>query len=121
YWDQILFNLVENAIKENERPNLKIRIRVRKTDSGWEIVVADNGVGILSKDLPFIFKRFFRGNKHPAADKKGTGLGLSIVKRAVEAHGGTIEARSKPGIETAFTMTIPLLEPSESSSTGSAG
>ncbi len=112
YWDQILFNLVENALKENESPGLKVDVRISRTDDDmWEITVADTGVGILSQDLPFIFKRFFRGDKHHSSEKKGTGLGLSIVKRAIEAHGGSIEARSEPGIETAFTMRVPRLDP----------
>lgn len=110
YWDQIFTNLIENSLKENSRPGLVVRI------SGvWEpgrciIKVSDNGIGIPAHDQPFVFKRFYRGNKHHsnASHVKGTGLGLSIVKRAVEAHGGTIELFSKPGVETTFTMTMPV-------------
>ena len=69
--------------------------------------VMDNGVGIAAHDLPFVFKRFYRGAKHHAQEIKGTGLGLSIVKRAIEAHGGKVELRSTPGVETVFTMTLP--------------
>ena len=70
--------------------------------------MADNGIGIAAEDVPFVFKRFFRCAKHHSQETKGTGLGLSIVKRAVEAHGGTIELHSLPGVETAFVMRVPL-------------
>jgi len=108
YWDQILFNLVENALKENDRRGVVVSIRGVRDDAGWTLRVSDNGIGIRGEDLPFIFKRFFRGDKQHSPEKKGTGLGLSIVKRAVEAHGGKIRATSRPGIETTFTMTLPV-------------
>ena len=110
YWTQILFNLVENALKQNASTSVEVKIAAKQKKKTGEIVVSvsDNGTGIPSADLPFIFKRFFRVEKHHSQNQvKGTGLGLSIVKRAVEAHGGTIEATSIPGTETTFTMTIP--------------
>ena len=110
YWTQILFNLIENALKQNTSTSVEVKVKVMKKNKTSPIVisVSDNGVGIPPADLPFIFKRFFRVEKHHSQNQiKGTGLGLSIVKRAVEAHGGTIEATSTPGTETTFTMTIP--------------
>jgi len=108
YWTQVMFNLVENALKQNPRPGLKITIGCARRDQGVEIWVADNGIGIPSSDLPFIFRRFFRVEKHhPQEDIKGTGLGLSIVKRAVEAHNGEITVTSTPGQETRFTIKLP--------------
>jgi len=110
YWTQILFNLVENALKQNASTSVEVKVEAKKKNKGSPIILAvsDNGIGIPSADLPFIFKRFFRVEKHHSQNQiKGTGLGLSIVKRAVEAHGGTIEATSTPGTETTFTMTIP--------------
>jgi signal transduction histidine kinase len=73
--------------------------------------VSDNGIGIAAHDLPFVFKRFYRGHKHHSPQIKGTGLGLSIVRRAIEAHGGTLDLTSTPGVETTFTMRLPLLRP----------
>ncbi|MBE7495380.1 MAG: PAS domain-containing protein [Verrucomicrobiaceae bacterium] len=108
YWDQIFTNLIENALKENPQPGLVITVSGFWNDRQCILKVSDNGVGISAHDLPFIFKRFFRGDRHHSSAVKGTGLGLSIVKRAVEAHGGTISATSQPGIETTFTMTIPV-------------
>ena len=107
YWDQILFNLVSNALKENPAKGLEVVIRLRQVEDYSEIQVRDNGVGIPHADLPFVFKRFYRVARHHSQEIKGTGLGLSIVKRAVEAHRGTITLHSRPGIETVFTIRIP--------------
>ena len=109
YWTQILFNLVENALKQNPNIPLEIHIsaEVDKEDN-FTIRISDNGIGIPATDLPFIFKRFYRVEKHHSQTQvKGTGLGLSIVKRAIEAHGGTITATSTPGVETLFTISMP--------------
>lgn len=109
YWDQVFTNLIENSIKENTKPGLVIRVSGEWQDKEVVLKVSDNGIGIPAHDLPFVFKRFYRGNKHHSSTQvKGTGLGLSIVKRAVEAHGGKIELTSSPGIETTFTMRLPL-------------
>ena len=109
YWTQVLFNLVENAIKQNQRHKIEVEIGARREAGGaLTIWVSDNGVGIPSADLPFIFRRFYRVEKHHSQEGiKGTGLGLSIVKRAVEAHRGHIEVSSTPGHETRFLITLP--------------
>ncbi len=108
YWDQVFTNLIENSIKENTKPGLVIRVSGTWEAETCTLKVSDNGIGIPAHDLPFVFKRFYRGNKHHSSQIKGTGLGLSIVRRAVEAHGGTVELTSSPGIETTFTMRLPL-------------
>jgi two-component system phosphate regulon sensor histidine kinase PhoR len=110
YMTQILFNLVENALKQNSTMPVEITITAREIgDAELFLEVCDNGRGIPSSDLPFIFKRFFRVEKHHSqGEVKGTGLGLSIVKRAVEAHGGTITASSTPGVQTCFTLQVPM-------------
>ncbi len=108
YWTQVLFNLVENALKQNANSSLTIRIEARQSDNETVITITDDGLGIPSADLPFIFKRFYRVEKHHSQTQiKGTGLGLSIVKRAIEAHNGTITATSTPGVETTFTIRLP--------------
>ncbi|MFZ4764204.1 MAG: ATP-binding protein [Roseimicrobium sp.] len=107
YWDQILFNLVSNALKENPARGLEVIISLKQQADMSEIQVRDNGVGIPHADLPFVFKRFYRVRRHYGTEVKGTGLGLSIVKRAVEAHQGKITLHSKPGIETVFTIRVP--------------
>jgi len=109
YWTQILFNLVENALKQNPDIPLKIELGWRvENDNVLKIWVLDDGVGIPAADLPFIFRRFYRVEKHHSqVEIKGTGLGLSIVRRGVEAHGGEISVSSTPGQETRFSITLP--------------
>ncbi len=104
YWDQIFSNLIENALKENPRTGLRMSITGRWTQQECIITVTDDGVGFRPEDLPYAFKRFYRGMQ----ESKGTGLGLSIVKRAVEVHGGTIDLESHPGRSTVFTIRVPL-------------
>jgi signal transduction histidine kinase len=111
YWDQIFTNLLENAIKENPGRALTIRLSGRWSGDQCTLTLSDDGVGIPSHDIPFVFKRFFRGHKHHGQTIKGTGLGLSIVRRAIEAHSGTIDLRSTPGIETIFTIEVPSALP----------
>lgn len=109
YWTQVLFNLIENALKQNPRPGLEIEVGCQTVNNKITIWVSDNGIGIPSADLPHIFRRFYRVEKHHSQSEiKGTGLGLSIVKRAIEAHGGTISVRSSPGAETRFEMSVPM-------------
>lgn len=112
YWTQVLFNLVENALKQNPRQGLQITIGCRSEDDHIKLWVTDDGVGIPNADLKHIFRRFYRVEKHHSQDEtKGTGLGLSIVKRAVEAHGGNITVSSVPGEDTRFTMILPASPP----------
>ncbi|MGB2403077.1 MAG: ATP-binding protein [Akkermansiaceae bacterium] len=109
YWTQILFNLVENALKQNVHSPLQISVTVQVYDDLVSILISDDGVGIPAEDLPFVFKRFYRVEKHHSQNEiKGTGLGLSIVSRAIEAHGGTIEVTSTPGHETCFSISVPI-------------
>jgi len=108
YWDQIFFNLIENALKQNRTKGLRIDITFSSKGGRYIIEIHDNGVGIPAADIPLIFKRFYRVQKHHAQNQvKGTGLGLSIVKRAVEAHSGTIAVDSQPGVSTIFTISVP--------------
>lgn len=113
YWDQIFFNLIENALKENQPGNLVIGVHFSREEHSAVIQLRDNGVGIPRADLPFIFKRFYRVAKHHSQKIKGTGLGLSIVRRAVEAHHGTISVDSTLGVETVFTIRLPDFVPME--------
>jgi signal transduction histidine kinase len=107
YWDQILFNLVQNALKENSRAGLEVVIGLHSEGDSLNVEVRDNGVGIPQADLPYIFKRFYRVVRYENNGVKGTGLGLSIVRRAVEAHQGQISVRSRPGVETVFIIKVP--------------
>ena len=107
YWNQIFFNLVENALKQNSDRPVRIRVVVGQNGSRRTIDIIDDGVGIPAADLPLIFTRFYRVDKHHSQARKGTGLGLSIVKRAIEAHHGTIAVESQPGQHTTFKIELP--------------
>lgn len=106
YWTQILFNLLENSLKNNPQSGLQMELHaVRESGGKCSIEVKDNGIGIAANALPYIFNRFYRADS--TGKVKGTGLGLSIVKHSVEAHGGSISATSMPGKETVFRITLP--------------
>jgi two-component system phosphate regulon sensor histidine kinase PhoR len=108
YWTQVIFNLMENALKQNPQGSLKLVVEAEKSEGQIQISICDNGVGIPAADLPYIFKRFYRVEKHHSQSEiKGTGLGLSIVRRAIEAHGGEITASSVPGQQTRFKISVP--------------
>ena len=118
YWTQILFNLVENALKQNPNQGLTVEVGCERGHGLTRIWVSDNGIGIPASHLPHVFRRFYRVEHHHSQNAiKGTGLGLSIVKRAVEAHGGTIGVTSIPGTETRFVMEIPDPAPASSATT----
>jgi two-component system sensor histidine kinase BaeS len=72
------------------------------------VTVADTGTGIPPEDLPYIFERFWRGDKSRSRAGGGTGLGLAIARQLVDMHGGTIEAHSAPGEGSTFTFTLPV-------------
>lgn len=106
YWSQVIFNLLENALKNNPSPGLTVKLSASIGDDGSRsISVEDNGVGIAPEALPYIFNRFYRADS--TGKIKGTGLGLAIVKNAVEAHGGSVSAESIPGQRTAFNIHLP--------------
>ena len=106
---QILYNLMENAIKYSAAENGFVRADAAVRDGQVVITVTDNGIGIPDEDLPHIFDRFYRVDKMRSREVGGTGLGLSIVKDTIENRGGTIEAgHGADGVGTVFTVRLPL-------------
>ena len=104
--EQLLINLVDNAVKYTDRGGVTISLSPGKGQMTFQ--VSDTGPGIASEHLPRIFERFYLVD--PARSRKlgGTGLGLSIAKHIVLLHGGSIEARSGAGAGTAFIVRLPL-------------
>lgn len=103
--EEVIFNLVENAIKYNkEGGNIIVSGGPRAGDIVLE--VKDTGLGISKEALPRIFERFFREDKSHNSDTSGSGLGLAIVKHGVTLQGGTIKVDSIVGEGTVFTLTF---------------
>lgn len=94
--DQLLWNLVDNALKFTPRGG-RVDIIIEGGNGEVTIRVADTGPGLPSEDLNRIFERFYRVDlsRTPHAETSGTGLGLSIVRAVAEVHGGTVEARNR--------------------------
>lgn len=104
--EQILINLVDNAIRYTETG--KIRVHLTKEHKAIRISVTDTGGGIPVEDLQYVFDRFYRVEKSRSRELGGTGLGLAIVKQLVELQNGSIEVNSKVGEGTAFHLTFPV-------------
>jgi two-component system phosphate regulon sensor histidine kinase PhoR len=104
--EQILYNLIENAVKFN-RPHGSVHITAEDTENHVVISVEDSGLGISAADLPRVFERLFRGDKARSSKRDGSGLGLAIVKHLVQAHGGTVSVSSELGRGSRFIFTLP--------------
>jgi len=106
---QLLLNLVENGIKYTPKGG-RVTVSLAKANNWAQITVSDNGVGIPSEDLPFIFDRFYRVDKARNRSQGGSGLGLAIAKWVAQAHGGDIYVESEVNVGTTFTVVLPVLE-----------
>jgi len=106
---QVLMNLVSNAIKYSEEGG-EISVNLSKQEGRARLEVHDSGSGIPTEELPFIFERFYRGDKarHRLEEGAGFGLGLSIAYWIVRNHGGEIDATSEKGEGSTFTVSLPL-------------
>jgi two-component system phosphate regulon sensor histidine kinase PhoR len=102
--EEIIFNLLENAIKYNKVGG---SVKVKLTAGPHPVLqVADTGIGIAPEDKERIFERFYRSDKSHATIVPGNGLGLSIVKHGVQLHHGTIDVESVQGQGTVMTVTF---------------
>jgi two-component system OmpR family sensor kinase len=104
---QVVNNLAQNAMKYAPGAEQHWSCFAEGTRTAFR--VEDTGPGISGQDLPHIFERFYRGEKARDRAAGGSGLGLAIAKSIVEAHGGTIEAKSPPGGGATFTVWLPLV------------
>jgi two-component system phosphate regulon sensor histidine kinase PhoR len=109
---KILANLLDNAIKYNERGG-RAGVTATRRDDRVAITVWDTGIGILSTDLPRVFERFYRVDKSRSRELGGTGLGLAIVKHLTEALGGEVTAESEPRKGSRFTVILPAAPESQ--------
>lgn len=103
--EQVLYNLIDNAIKFSN-DNSKIFISVYSKHDSVFISVKDTGIGISKKDIGKIFDRFYKSDTSRGKDKKGTGLGLAIAKEIIQAHGENIDVISTEGAGTEFIFSL---------------
>ena len=104
--EQIIINLIENAIRYTKKGFIKIQLS--NVQDKVKILIEDTGIGIPKEDLPFLFERFYRVEKSRSREFGGTGLGLAIVKQLVELQNGTIHVSSEVGKGTSFELTFPI-------------
>lgn len=108
---QVLLNLISNAIKYNDKDQIKILIQVdydaEKKHSIWQI--KDNGIGIKNENKDKIFTKFETLNQSDRYSNKGTGIGLATVKDIVEHMKGEITLSSKMGKGSIFTLKLPII------------
>lgn len=116
---QVLVNLAGNAVQYTPAGGI-ITFSLQRTDDRARLIVSDTGPGIPTQDLPYIFERFYRGERSrkrkPGAQSSGFGLGLSIAYWIVRNHGGTIDVDSREGQGTTFCVWLPLAGPASSPS-----
>jgi signal transduction histidine kinase len=103
---QVLGNLIGNAIKFTPSRGT-VEVSLASTDTGAEFRVADTGVGIDARELPYVFDRFYRGAQAIEPRATGSGLGLSIVRSIVEMHNGRVAITSTPGVGTQVSVALP--------------
>lgn len=106
---QVIINIINNAIKYNDKEEVKIRCILSYIHEGVKISIEDNGPGIDNQYLNSIFDKFYRGDESRNKDIGGTGLGLAIAKELVKAHNGDIWCESQLGKGTIIHFTINSL------------
>jgi len=106
--EEVFTNLVSNAINYSPAGGT-ISVSAVSHEEYLEVRVSDTGVGIPAEEIPKIFDKFYRV-KHPETRQViGTGLGLSLVKAIIEAHRGSVDVESEPGVGTTFRVLLPTV------------
>ena len=115
-WDgtrlwQVVANLVGNALKYSAAESAVTVVAQCVDHALLRMEVTDAGQGIAPEDLPYVFERFYRGQRASGGHREGLGLGLYITRAIVQAHSGAIVVNSVLGVGTTFTVTLPLHAP----------
>jgi PAS domain S-box-containing protein len=105
-WEKIVLNLLSNAFKFTFEGRISVSLEHR--DGVALLTVGDTGIGIPEQELPRVFERFHRVKGARGRTYEGTGIGLALVQELVKLHGGSIQATSRSGEGSAFTVTLPL-------------
>jgi signal transduction histidine kinase len=103
---RVLANLVANAIRHTPARG-EVIVSAGRLNGAVAVTVSDTGEGINPEDIPFVFDRFYRGDKSRSRTTGGSGLGLAIARGLVVAHGGEIRVESQVGEGTSFTFILP--------------
>lgn len=103
---RVVNNIISNSVKYMDKNDPKIGISLLDEGDFVRIDINDNGIGISSEDLPYIFDRFYRTDSSRNSSKGGSGIGLSIVRKIVEDHGGRIWAKSELGSGTDIIIML---------------
>lgn len=106
---QVLYNLIDNAIKFSHT-NSEIKIETNIKNSKVFVSVKDYGIGIPKESISKVFERFYKSDSSRGKDKKGTGLGLSIVKEIIQSHNEHINVISTEGAGTEFIFTLQAVD-----------
>lgn len=114
--ERVIFNVLSNAFKfttDGGAISLNIGTKHSVNNDGTlcrcvELMIEDNGIGILPEELPMIFEKFYQAKSSSKISSPGTGIGLSLTKALVELHQGTITAESVPDHATVFTILLPI-------------
>ena len=104
---QVIVNLLSNALNYTSEGGI-VQLEIFEQDHKALLRISDNGIGIDSSEMPFVFERFYRTDKSRSRKTGGTGIGLTIAKSFVEAHGGTIEVSSIVNEGSVFTVSLPM-------------
>ena len=103
---RVSINMVSNSVKNRDKPEKFVHIRVKDVGDFIQVEIEDNGKGIPTKDQPYIFDRFFRSDTSRNSSKGGSGIGLSIVHKIMEDHGGKVWVTSKEGLGTTMYFVL---------------
>ena len=108
--NRVISNLIHNSVKYMDKEEKKITVTVSSNNNKVIVKVMDNGSGIESDTLPYIFERFYRAEQSRNSSTGGSGLGLAIAKQIVEEHGGEIWAESELGKGTSIFFSLEKVE-----------
>jgi signal transduction histidine kinase len=105
--------VLANAINYTDTGEVSVQVAVNDepANEAIQFTVRDSGIGIEAKDMPYIFDRFYRGQKVGQSNVPGMGLGLTFVKTVVELHNGRVSLESAPEKGTIFTIWLPVTAP----------
>jgi signal transduction histidine kinase len=103
---RVVLNLIDNCVKHMNKSAKQITLRIAEQDDKALIEISDNGDGIGSEQIPYVFEKFYRGHSINESNTGGSGLGLAIARQLIEGHGGSIWAKSElgEGFSVFFTL-----------------